>query len=150
MDNLDCGHPPSDHGPHTTGYGIDPVTGARSCYQCCADKERVSMIETGRATLYLVLRTVPVSLGDTDGRPLADTIELRTNPKATVARWFVTDWPGLLKFKCFPGVRRNARGGGFGSQRTDAWFVGPDGYVWHAINRGDMDIARCKRTKVKA
>lgn len=105
------------------------------------------MIATGRATLYLVLRTVPLAPSDTDGIPPADTAALRADPKATAARWFVTNWPGSLEFKTLPGVRRNPRGGGFGAQRTDAWFVGPDGYVWHAINRGDNDIARCKRTK---
>lgn len=133
---LECGHPatPQKPGAGGTGYGCDPDTGARSCYQCCADKERASMIETGRATLYLVRR--------------------KNENQATCGmmnrhafNYAVTDWPGKLEFTCYPKVAHSATGGGFGSPRTDAWFAGPDGYVWHAVNRGDSQLARCKRTK---
>lgn len=153
---LDCGHVNIHAMPGRafpgycggTGYGVDHATGTRKCYACCAQSERASMIATGRATLYLVRRSVTVAPSDTDGRPLEETAALRANPKATVMRYFVTDWAGELEFKTLPGIRHGA--GGFGSQRTDAWFVGPDGFVWHAVNRGDNDIARCRRTKVKA
>jgi hypothetical protein len=121
---LDCGHTPSAHSSMTTGYGTDEH-GKRQCYACCAERERARMIETGRATLYLV------------------------GPKAGQINMRVTDWPGHLEFIAW-GLQRSPRGGGFGAQRTDAWFTGPDGYVWHAVNRGDNQIARCKRTKEKA
>ena len=118
---LDCGHPPSSHSDITTGYGQDS-NGRTYCYSCCADRDRADMIETGRATLYLVKR----------------------------ADWHViTNWPSSLEFRAHD-VSRSPRGGGFGSQRTDAWFTGPDGFIWHAINRGDMDLARCRRTARKA
>ena len=116
---LDCGHTPSSHGPMTTGYGED-ASGRRRCYECCADADKASMIADGRATLY---------------------VSLKQGNRA------VTNWPRSLSFPCLAfGV--SPRAGGFGSQRTDAWFIGPDGYIWHAVNRGDNDIARCKRTKL--
>lgn len=145
---LDCGHglSPLRPGPGGAGYGTTR-DGKKVCYACCAANDRADMIATGCATLYLVLRTVPRMPSDTDGVPLAERDAVYA--KGTAARWFVINWPGSLEFKCFPGVKRNPRGGGFGSQRTDAWFNGPDGYVWHAVNRGNSDIARCKRTKEK-
>jgi len=121
---ADCGHLipalPENH-VGGTGYGRD-AHGATFCYGCGAVNELNAMVRSGKATLYLTRK---------DHGP-----------------WNVTDWPGILSFP----VRemRSARyGGGFGSQRTDAWFNGPDGFVWHAVNRGDMDLARCQRTKRK-
>lgn len=61
----------------------------------------------------------------------------------------ITNWPGSLRFPLWGSYRQSRRGGGMGAQRTDAWFVGPDGYIWHAINRGDNDIASCRRTRDK-
>lgn len=129
---LDCGHAPTPQkeGACGTGYGTDS-DGKTRCYQCCADKGRADMLATGRATLYLV---------ESDGSKI--------EPFTARDRMRVTDWPGLMVFPVTK-FRRNANGGGFGSQRTDAWFAGPDGYVWHAINRGDNQIARCRRTKEK-
>jgi hypothetical protein len=49
---LECGHAPSPHGEHTTGYGVD-IHGARFCYECAAKRDRADMLATGRATLYL-------------------------------------------------------------------------------------------------
>ena len=116
---LDCGHTPSRHGPLTTGYGTDDH-GKRKCYECCADGDKARMIAGGRATLYVTLK----------------------QGKRTV-----TNWPGSLSFRCITfSVSKHA--GGFGSQRTDVWFIGPDGFMWHAVNRGDNDLARCKRTKL--
>lgn len=115
---LDCGHAPSiDKTGFGTGYGKYP-DGRTICYACCAERDRESMRKHGDATLYLVRR-------DTG--------------------WFVANWPGSLEFRAY-GVTTSKHGGGFGCQRTDAWF-NFDGFVWHAINRGNMDIARCRRTK---
>lgn len=102
------------------GYAVLCDTGARICYACSAKRERADMIATGRATLYL-----------TGGGDRACA---------------VTDWPGKLRFPALQ-VERKRGAGGFGAQRTDAWFNGPDGHVWHAVNRGGMDLARCRRTK---
>jgi hypothetical protein len=117
---LDCGHAPSAHGPHDTGYGTDS-NGKTFCYDCAAQLDREMMIRDGRATLYLI-----------DGSPSR-----------------VTNWPGSLSFLAYD-VRTSSHGGGFGAQRTDAKFFGPDGFVWTATNRGDSQIARCRRTKVLA
>lgn len=119
---LECGHPATPQAPDscTAGYGRDD-TGARYCFACCAERDRRDMIETGRAVLYLI--------GNAENG------------------WAVTNWPGTLRFLPFR-VRLHRHGGGFGSQRTDAWFTGPDGASWHAINRGDhSQIARCRRIK---
>jgi hypothetical protein len=135
LEILDCGHvntrapKPGECGG--TGYArIKHESGAeqRICYDCCAVRDRLDMLATGRAVLYLVGRV--------------DNVHVTTH--------VVTNWPGTLEFKCFPRVVRRPGAGGFGAQRTDAWFIGPDGFIWHAINRGDMQLARCKRTKEKA
>lgn len=78
----------------------------------------------------------------------AEMIETGRHPCLYLTRGEVRNWPGSLRF-AVTETRRNPRAGGFGSQRTDAWFRGPDGHMWHAINRGDNDIARCRRTAVK-
>jgi len=52
VDILDCGHAPSPHSPITTGYGVTE-DGKRHCYDCCAHRVRVRMIETGKGVLYL-------------------------------------------------------------------------------------------------
>ena len=128
---LDCGHTPTA----TTGCGTGYATGADGrtyCYECCGENDRADMLADGRITLYLV------RAGTRDDAPGID----RTRP-----HWQVTNWPGTLRFDCLPGVRVSRHGGGFGSQRTDAWFIGPDGKNWHAVNRGNNDIARCTRVK---
>jgi hypothetical protein len=59
----------------------------------------------------------------------------------------ITNWPGTLRFS----VLHSKKGGhNFSGTRTDAWFNGPDGHVWHAIQIGNNNqVARCKRTKEK-
>lgn len=130
---CDCGHLPTARpkGQTSGGTGYGTYDGKTYCYACCAERDRADMIATGRATLYLVRKK------SSDGKEF------------DIFTRHVTNWPGTLEFRCSE-TRHYPRSGGFGSQRTDAWFAGPDGYVWHAVNRGDMDIARCKRTKVKA
>lgn len=114
----DCGHT----GP---GCGIDRATEKTSCYACCADQDKARMIADGKITLYLV---------KCEPRPLS----------AFTRAFEITNWPGSLKFPATL-TRTSKRGGGFGSQRTDAYFTGPDGKKWHAVNRGNMQLARCHR-----
>jgi hypothetical protein len=95
--------------------------GLTACFACCADKDRAGMREDGRATLYL------------------------TKDKDSGA-WSVSNWSGSLRIPIMGSPSHKPRAGGFGAQRTDVGFVF-EGFIWHAINRGDMDIARCKRTK---
>lgn len=60
----------------------------------------------------------------------------------------ITDWPGKLRFK--PRYVRKGRHN-FARVRYDAWFAGPDGFVWHGVQYGDMtQIIHCKRTKERA
>ena len=122
-DKLDCGHEPSKHGEHTTGYGS--MDGKTYCYECCADFDRQAMIEDGHLTLYVSYD---------HGRCVAA----------------VTNWPGSLRFPV--KHQRPSRGYGFGReyQITHVWFNGPDGYEWVGRNAGDMDLTRCKRTKVRS
>lgn len=127
---LECGHPATPQPPSQmcggAGYGMD-AEGRRYCYACCAERTKADMIATGRATLYL-------------RAPTRGQIEPQRK------NYSVVDWPNTLSFVAF-NYRHSRNGGGFGCQRTDVDFVGPDGYIWHAVNRGDMDLARCKRTK---
>lgn len=103
-----------------TGYGYAADAGPDSppiCYTCCGIRDRKDMIETGRATLYLV------------------------NPKA--ARPKVTNWPNSLSFDVY--AHRSGRHN-IAQTRTDFWFIGPDGKKWHGTQYGrDSQIARCKR-----
>lgn len=78
---LDCGHPIGDHSAFVAGYGTDSKTKETRCYDCCADFERQTMVETGKAFLYLIHRP--------DGQ-LSE----------------ITDWPGHLRFPVFGKVRR--------------------------------------------
>lgn len=131
MAKLDCGHEPSEHGPHTTGYGEDR-DGKRYCYDCCAERERAAMIEHGKATLYLVK----------DSGYQRPTVG---SEQASDRAWIITDWPGKLRFR--PWHVRKGRHN-IARTRYDAWFAGPDGHVWHGVQYGDMtQIIHCKRTK---
>jgi hypothetical protein len=119
---CDCGHPPTPQAPDscTTGYGTDEH-GKTACFACCGLRDAEQMRTTGKhGGLYLVKR---------DGA------------------WFVVNWPGTLELVPWR-VRVSPRGGGFGSQRTDAWF-NFEGETWHAVNRGDMDLCRCHRLKLR-
>jgi hypothetical protein len=123
MDNqpetLDCGHTASPVTMGGTGYGEAP-DGKRYCYTCCGARDYADMIAEGKAVLYLQGNAA-------DGYALVN-------------------WPNTLRFPV-KSYSSHPRGGGMGAQRTDAWFNGPDGHVWHAINRGDMQLARCRRTR---
>lgn len=95
--------------------------GRRHCYECCSAKERADMVERGKACLYLVK-------GDSG--------------------YEITDWPGTLRFRA-----RHVRKGrhNIARVRYDAWFFGPDGFVWHGASYGDMtQLIHCKRTKERA
>lgn len=97
------------------------------CYACCAKHDREQMISTGRATLYLtdVKHESPVKTG---------------SPFWT---WEVTNWPGSLRFKV---SHKRTGSHNITRRRYDAWFIGPDGKPWHAVQYGDnTQIAHCKR-----
>lgn len=120
---LDCGHPPSSHSHITNGYGVTP-DGKKLCYDCCAKREKESMLTTGRALLYLTHNTSQL------------------NPF-----YELTDWPGHLRFRVFhmrKGRHNIAR------VRYDVWFMGPDDVRWHGVQYGDnTQVTYCRRVKGK-
>ena len=129
METLECGHPPSKHIDITTGYGTGP-NGKRHCYDCVAVMDNKSMIKHG----------------DSKALPLYLCYNYTVDKGYQNVR--VTNWPGSLKFKVWgfkKGYHNIAR------TRYDFWFHGPDEYVWHGIQYGEMtQIAHCKRTKERS
>jgi len=119
---CDCGHEIKPVDGCGTGYGIDKE-GRKVCYACCAKRDRASMQENGRATLYLVAEN---------------------GPTGAWRNYVVTNWPGSLRFKV--SVSRVGRHN-IGRSRTDVWFVGPDGAPWWGWNCGDNQILHCKRVR---
>lgn len=119
---LDCGHKPSPHGPMTTGYGI-ASDGKRHCYACCAERERESMIQTGKACLYLC--------------------------KSDSGSWQITDWPGQMIFKPLYGVSTGRHN--WAGKRYSTQFIGPDCFIWSGVTYGEnTQIHHCRRTKQRA
>lgn len=115
------------------GYGTDE-NGARLCYSCCAERDRAYMAEHGKHDgLYLVVnrehQAPAVGMCGTGGAP-----------------YYVTNWPSTLRFPVY-GVRQSWHNLAGRNGRRDFWFNGPDGFVWHGVNIGDQDLARCRRTK---
>ena len=117
------------------GYeGETRETAVPVCYPCCGRMDEEWMIEHGEhGGLYLVIPQRPHVKG------------VRHFCESTAE---VTNWPGSLRFKVRPWLKKGKHAcfGGY-TDRVDFWFPGPDGFVWHGIVRGDMQLARCKRTK---
>lgn len=104
------------------------------------------MIATGRTCLYLVERPAEERLGTID-RPHVR----QTSSGPQFYRYELSNWPGNATFRIIGRVRES-HGYGFG-RRYDVRtfrFVGPDGHVWSGRNAGDMQLARCRRTKERA
>lgn len=117
---LDCGHLSTPDGV-ASGHAIND-DGKRICYDCCAEIEKQSMIDTGRATLYLV------------------------NVNSTGAGHYeVTNWPGNMRFK----VSHHRIGKhNIAGKRIDVYFTGPDRNMWWGVSYGSMtQIVHCKRIK---
>lgn len=128
---LDCGHSPSPHDEHTTGYGETP-DGRKICWQCCADRDAQQMRDTGKITLYLSLAnekdTAPNGFNGLNGKQ--------------VSRWQVSNWPGSLKFNAY--VKKGAHN--MAGSRYDAWFTGPDNTQWHGVQYGEnTQLCHCRR-----
>lgn len=118
---CNCGHPPSPHGEHTTGYGID-ADGKTQCWSCCAEQDKACMREHGKITLYLASKSPSPS------------------------EWHITNWPGSLDLPAFNMTK--SHGWGFG-RRYDI-VTGRfrfEGELWSFRNAGDNQIARCRRLK---
>ena len=116
---CDCGHEPGEHSEHTTGYGKDNA-GKTMCYACCAETDKKSMRETGKAVLYLVKRA--------DG-----SHEL-------------TNWPGSL---CLYVLHMKVGSHNIAGTRYDVWFIF-GGRKWHGVQYGDnTQICHCRRLEKK-
>jgi hypothetical protein len=110
-------HKPIQHNGGT-GYGVKG-NGHKVCYACCAIEDQKQMIRGGKWVGYLSK--------DNDGK------------------WYVTNWPGTLKFGPLNPTsgRHNIAG-----TRSDVWFFGPDGKPWHGVQYGEWaQICHCKRVK---
>lgn len=105
-----------------TGYAT-VENDARVCYECCGIRDEASMVETGRATLYLTEKLLE-----------------RGRSVPTV----VTNWPGTLSLRVdrYRHGRHNICG-----TRTDVWFRHA-GRRWHGAQYGhNTQICRCRRLK---
>jgi len=109
----------------TTGYALDKDN-SKICYDCCAWNDNETMIKEGHS------KHLPLYLGK---QPV---------PEDGSYRWKISNWPGTLAFYAY--CSRNGRHNMAGT-RTDVWFHGPDGFVWHGWQVGDSSIVHCKRTK---
>lgn len=119
-------------GKFTTGYGVmkdENGVEHKHCYACCAKLDEAEMIKTGTIGLYLTCDTKK-----------ENGVIVRNN-------WCISNWPGSLTFKVLRATH-NKQGhwcyGGW-QPREDGWFVGPDGYVWHIVVKGDMDCGTARR-----
>lgn len=60
-------------------------------------------------------------------------------------QWFVTNWPGSLRF---PVYAQSHGSHNIGRNRHDVWLEGPDGHIWHGVQIGDWNqVCHAKRTK---
>jgi hypothetical protein len=112
------------HDELTTGYGIKQF-GKRKvklCYDCIAKAETGRMLIDGANVMYLT--------------------------KDQAGQMWVSNWPASLKFVVYYSKQSRHACFGYNNKRHDVWFVGPDGFTWHGIQRGNNnDICRVKRTK---
>lgn len=116
--------------------------GRKDCEMCIAEHDRKQMVETGRAVLYLSFPRNPRI-----GRGMSRQAQLGLGYlDHNYGEVTVSNWPGSLKFKLYPRVKVGQHN--MAGRRYDVWFPGPDGFVWHGTQFGDMtQICHCKRTK---
>ena len=119
----ECGEDKVHDSTISTGYGTD-ADGRKICFDCCAENDRQSMIDNGHS------KCLPLYLSNREGK-----CEL-------------TNWPGTLRFSIRAHRRNGHNIAGF---RTDVWFAGPDGHIWHGVQYGGFtQICHCRRTKQMA
>jgi hypothetical protein len=74
---LDCGHAASEHSESTTGYGQDPETGEKLCWDCCTAQDIDALKTEDRWIGYLTEHPNVIGTG---------------------SRYTVTNWPGGTLF----------------------------------------------------
>lgn len=135
--------PPSRDDSCGSGYGIN-ADGDKHCYPCCGDLDREYMISNGRMTLYLVEGLAPYYDGVLDEWARLAGAAIYPQPKRMAH--YVTNWPNSLSFRTLSSPSRSRHN--MARWRYDVHFIGPDGYIWHGYQCGDMtQICHCKRTK---
>ena len=105
------------------GYAYDDQNN-KVCYDCCAERDKKHMRDTGKNTLYLTHNPI------TDNSyPFADG--------------YISNWPGSLKLPCRVKSGRH----NIARYRYDAWFTF-EGKSWHGVSYGDnTQIVHCKQIK---
>jgi len=89
------------------------------CYQCCALIDSQWMRDNDKTTLYL-------------------------HQDSDSGAWFVTNWPGTLRYTVTPR-RGNHNIAGI---RNDVWFKDLHDNWWWGVRYGhDTDIVHCKKLK---
>jgi len=107
----------------------------RVCRECAGARIRAEMVKSGRITLYLIFR--PQEVPD-----YQKGVHYRNRG------WYVTDWAGSPSM-VFPATIHKGRHN-IARTRYDAWFRGPDGYIWHGLQYGEnTQICHCRRTNRK-
>lgn len=116
---LDCGHPPSSHGPLTTGTARTS-DGQEICWDCSHHEEREALRTARSYTAYLMRDAAgKVTLTTWAGGKLADVTSYATRPV------------------------------GFGFRPSRTYFRATDvhGTHWHGTSPGFGMYARMRRTK---
>lgn len=115
----------------------------RICYACSATLERETLTANGRGCLYLTTKPADQRLGTLDRSYVRQTA---SGPYHY--RYELSGWPGVPTFSLVGRVKES-HGYGFGRRYPVQTFrfIGPDGFVWSGRCAGDMELARCKRTK---
>lgn len=114
---LDCGHPESLHGPHTTGYGTT-ADGRKHCYECCRAADVAAAQSTGVLYGYL----------SSDGRT-------------------VTTWPGLPLAAVMAEWETSAGGFARRTTITRVQARMDDGSRWHGSGPGRGMYIKLRRAK---
>lgn len=115
---LDCGHAPTEpRHSLTTGYGIDPDTGERSCFGCCNEAERVAFFASDTYVAYV----------DSAGNLIT--------------------WPGGSLAAGLRYMHSLSRNGWHGSEIHSWRFRADDGSEWYGRNSGPGMVIRVRRAK---
>lgn len=114
----------------------------RICYACAAILVTETMIATGIHCLYLSEQKAEPRLGTVERTRVRQT---KNGPYHY--NYKLAGWPGSPSFRIL--YLSESQGYGFGRRYPVKTFrfAGPDGFVWSGRCAGDMDLARCRRTK---
>jgi hypothetical protein len=115
---LDCGHLPTVDGfSFTTGYGTDPTTGRRSCFDCANRQEAEAFAASHRYVAYV----------DSAGN--------------------LTTWPGGILARGILSAHGVSRSGWHGSEVHSWRFRAEDGSEWYGRNGGPGMVISVRRAK---